>query len=148
LSCSAACDPGTKGGIAVLAEDGTVLMARAFYPKMPAIELKAWIEEALAHKPAGFFLEKVGHKRGDGSRGSFTFGGAYRLVEGILLGQGVVPKYVPPAFWQARLECLSGGNKAITHRRAKFLFGNQIKVTRDIADALLIAEYGRRSLLA
>ena len=152
MSCVAAIDPGTKGGIAVLSDDGFVLMARAFYPEMPAKELGAWISEALEYKPRGVFLEKVGHKRGDGARGSFTFGGAYRLVEGILLGHGVKPRYVPPAFWQARLECLSGGNKTVTLKRAKFLFGNQVGGSLDFtinhgtADALLIAEYGRRCL--
>lgn len=145
-------DPGTKGGLAVLSADGRVLMVQAFEPEMTAVALANYLSSALfiadRYGLKGVFLEKVGHKRGDGARGSFTFGGVYRLLEGILLGKGIKPRYVLPAFWQARLECLSGGNKAVTLGRAKFLFGSQVKVTHGIADALLICEYGRRCLAA
>lgn len=143
-----AIDPGTRGGIAALSDRGAVLLAKAFTPDMKAQDLADLIHLAITPRRElkGVFLEKVGHKRGDGARGSFTFGGAYRLVEGILLGQGITPHYVPPAFWQARLECLSAGNKAVTLGRARFLFGSQVKVTHGVADALLIAEYGRRCL--
>ena len=139
-------DPGTKGGIAVLDDSGGVVWTKAFRPDMTLVEFVEDVGAALDTNPRGVFLEKVGHKRGDGSRGSFTFGGAMRAAEIALLSHGVKPKYVPPVFWQARLECLSGGDKSVTLRRAKELFGNQVKVTHGIADALLIAEYGRRCL--
>lgn len=143
-------DPGSSktSGIAALSYAGVVLMAEAFASDMTVTELTALFQRALAFNPHSVFLEKVGHKRGDGARGSFTFGGAARGVEFMLYGMGVKPKYVHSTFWQARLECLSGGNKSVTLRRAKELFGDQVKVTHGIADALLIAEYGRRCLLA
>jgi hypothetical protein len=49
--------------------------------------------------------------------------------------------------WQGALECLSGGSKNVTKLRAQQLFPGE-KVTHGSADALLIAEYGRRRLAA
>ena len=140
-------DPGTRGGIAVLDDaSGRVLLAQGFTPDMTVTEFTALIKSALALGPVkGVYLEKVGHKRGDGSRGSFTFGRAGG-VDFLLSALGVKALYVPPIFWQAKLECLTSGNKNISKRRATELFGNQVKVTHNISDALLIAEYGRRQL--
>jgi hypothetical protein len=41
------------------------------------------------------------------------------------------------------MQCLTGGDKNISKRRAQELFPS-LKITHAVADALLIAEYGRR----
>jgi len=50
---------------------------------------------------------------------------------------------VSPVKWQSALSCLTKGKKNVTKARAQQWFP-KIKVTHGIADALLIAEYGRR----
>ncbi len=44
--------------------------------------------------------------------------------------------------WQKEMGCLTKGDKNVTKRRAQELFPT-LKITHAIADALLIAEYGR-----
>jgi len=50
---------------------------------------------------------------------------------------------VYPMMWQAKMECLTGGNKNVSKHRAQELFPG-VRITHAVADALLIAEYGRR----
>jgi hypothetical protein len=50
---------------------------------------------------------------------------------------------VSPVKWQKVMGCLSKGDKNVTKAAAQRLFPD-IKITHAIADALLIAEYGRR----
>ena len=91
------------------------------------------------------FVEKVGHIRGDGGKGSFTFGRVDGLIRGTLLSVGVQVRDVPPMLWQSRMGCMTGGDKNVSKRKAQELFP-RVKVTHGIADALLIARYGWESL--
>lgn len=142
-------DPGVRGGIAVLDALGRVLFVKAFTPNMTHEQLVGVVREADAILGVGggydFFIEKVGFKRGDGGKGAFTFGQISGLLRGAVLALEASIHNVYPSMWQARLDCLSGGNKNVTKKRARELFP-EIKMTHMIADALLIAEYGRRFL--
>lgn len=142
-------DPGTKGGIAVLAADGRVAFLRALRPEMPEPDVvEAVRQAAIALRREGAttcFFEKVQHMTGDGAQGSHTFGYVKGLLRGCVLTNGISIKDVYPAMWQARLDCLSRGNKNVTKKRAAELFPT-VKMTHAVADALLIAEYGRRCL--
>ena len=85
---------------------------------------------------------------GDGGMGAFTFGRIAGLLAGLSWGQGWEPKYVAPMIWQAALGCLTRGNKNVSKNRAITLFPNYHAerprgITHGVADALLIAEYGR-----
>ena len=60
-----------------------------------------------------------------------------------LTAAGIPFERVRPQQWQKSLGCLTKGDKNVTKRKAQELFP-MMKVTHATADALLIAEYGRR----
>lgn len=140
-------DPGVSGALAVLGANGAVLHISQVRGDMTERELAAEVGVAVAilnlagGGPA--FVEKVGFIKGDGGKGAFTFGGVYKFVLGCLHTRGLIVVNVSPQAWQSRMECLTGGNKNVSKARAKELFPG-VKVTHRVADALLIAEYGRR----
>lgn len=143
-------DPGVSGGLAVLRADGTTEYVRAFNPEMTEEDLvtaiRCGIGALYVNDSQMVFMEKVGYKAGDGGKGSFTFGRVVGLIRGALLAQNYKPIDVYPMLWQGTMGCLSGGNKNVTKRKAMELFPGE-KITHAVADALLIAEYGRRRLL-
>lgn len=157
-------DPGVNGGGAVLARDGKVLYAEGVRPDMTEKQLSDMVGAAVKILNAAgggpAFVEKVQYigkrrdgRKGDGGKGAFTFGGVYKFVLGCLHTRDIVIVGPYPMAWQSKMECVSGGNKAITERRARELFPAQFPKgmfkyqAHRIADALLIAEYGRRVTL-
>jgi hypothetical protein len=87
------------------------------------------------------YMEKVGYMPTDGGQGAFTFGTVNGLIRGALHALGCPPRDVMPLAWQSRLNCVTGGNKNVSKRRALDLYPD-VKVTHAVADALLIARYG------
>lgn len=154
MSAVLAWDPGVNGGGAVLGRNGAVLHTAAVRPDMTEKQLSVLVGiavdvlEMAGGGPA--FVEKVQHHTGDGGQGSFTFGGVYKFVLGCLHTRNVIVINVYPQAWQAKMECLTGGNKNVSLAKAKELFPEQFppkmlkKDALRIADALVIAEYGRR----
>ena len=144
-------DPGVNGGLALLRADGAVAHVQGLRPEMTQIEVVAFVRVAVvilkAHGSSVCYIEKVQHMTGDGGGGSFTFGGINSLLRGALLMAEIVPRDVYPMAWQAAKESLTGGDKNISKARAIELFPGQ-KITHAVADALLIAEYGRRRMAA
>lgn len=139
-------DPGVKGGLAVLDADGRAVFFRGLDDTMTesqALEV-AWAAADALLKAGGWegYVEKVGHMTGDGGKGSHTFGYIKGLIRGALKTKGLTLYDVPPQLWQAKLECMTGGVKNVSKARAAELFPG-IKMTHKIADALLIALYGR-----
>ena len=135
--------------MALLRADGTIASVWTFQPAMVETEVVSTVCDAvkllMLHDSNACFFEKVGYMPTDGGKGAFTFGSINGLLRGALLARGVWPRYVAPMTWQAAMECLSGGSKNVTKLRAQQLFPKE-KVTHGSADALLIAEYGRRRL--
>lgn len=139
-------DPGVNGGLAVLDSAGGVAFVRGLRDDMTedeALEI-AYAATTVLMKCGGFegYFEKVHHMTGDGAKGSHTFGYIKGVLRGALKARGVHLFDVPPQLWQAKLECMTGGDKNVSKRRAVELFPG-VKVTHAIADALLIALYGR-----
>ncbi len=150
--------------MALLRADGTIASVWTFRPEMVETEVVSAVDDAVkllrAYDSRECVFEKVQYiggngppcpacKRrggGDGGRGAFTFGGINGLLRGSLLALGVRPRYVMPMMWQAEMECLSGGSKNVTKLRAAQLFPSE-RVNHGSADALLIAEFGRRRLM-
>ena len=68
--------------------------------------------------------------------------------QGILIGLVTAAElpfeFVVPAKWQRAMGCLTKGDKKVSYRKAQELFPH-VKVTHWNADALLIAEYARRT---
>jgi len=81
-----------------------------------------------------------------GVKSCFTFGNGFGHLEMALIASNVGFRRVRPQAWQKEMQCLTGGDKNVSKRRAQELFPG-IKVTHAIADALLIAEFGRRANL-
>jgi hypothetical protein len=75
---------------------------------------------------------------------AFTYGKGYGAMQMALHAAGIPFDIVTPRKWQAALSCLSKGDKNVTKRRAQQLFP-KVKITHAIADALLLAEYCRRT---
>ena len=148
-------DPGCKGGLALLTARGEVVETiplDGLKEKEVAYALDKWraVAASAGVRPQ-VFIEKVGYIKGDGAGGSFTFGAVFGLLRGIVLGLGLHPNYVYPMMWQSSLNCLSGGNKNVTKNKAIALFPDYHAerprgITHGVADAILIAEYGRRML--
>jgi hypothetical protein len=84
----------------------------------------------------------VGYIPGDGAQGAFTFGDITGFLRGFMRARGLAVRRVSPQLWQAKLECMTRGDKNVTKRRAAALFPG-VKVVHAVADALLIALYGQ-----
>ena len=107
------------------------------------IEFKAYIEEV--HVSPSFAKSKDGKENTHrmGARSAFTFGRGYGNLEMALTAAGIPFERVSPQKWQKSLGCLTKGDKNVSKRKAQELFPS-LKITHATADALLIAEYGRR----
>lgn len=142
-------DPGVRGGMALLRADGTIASVWVFRPENTEDEVVEAVQDAVtllrAYSSLECAFERVGYMPSDGGKGAFTFGSINGLLRGALLALGVRPRYVYPQAWQTEMECLSGGSKNVTKLRAQQLFPGE-RVTHGSADALLIAEAGRRRL--
>ena len=92
------------------------------------------------------YLERSSPMPKQGVSSTFKFGQGYGFLRGLLVAFKIPFETVTPGKWQRALGCLSHGDKNVTKARAQELFPS-IKITHAIADALLIAEYGRRQRL-
>ena len=138
-------DPGVNGGVAVLRPDGSIRLLEPFRPSMTHGELVEVVRDAVhaLHEDLSrsVFVEKVGTMPHDGRKGANTFGRVDGLIRGALIMAHYPPVDVLPMQWQAALNCLTGGNKNVTKRRAHEIWPS-VKWTHAIADAALIARYG------
>ena len=78
-----------------------------------------------------------------GVSSTFKFGVGFGFLVGCLTALKIPFEFVTLQKWQKALSCQSHGDKNVTKQKAQQLFP-QIKVIHANADALLIAEYGRR----
>lgn len=134
-------DPGANGGIAVLDQDGGVLVAI----KMPDTDrgiLDALSQIALpgASRAA---LEQVHTMPKQGIVSAFTFGAGFGGLKMALAATGIPYDLITPLKWQTAMQCRTRGDKNVSKARAQQLFP-AVKITHAIADALLIAEFCRR----
>ena len=97
------------------------------------------------------YLENVHAMPGQGVSSTFKFGMHYGMLRTALIAASIGFETVTPAVWQRKMSCLSKGDKKVTRAKAQELFpsveiiGRGSKApTHAVADALLIAEYGRR----
>lgn len=141
-------DPGVSGGLAFMdAATRAVIVAR-----MPDTDHEL-LQLLRRHAHGGYaYLENVhamppvikGKKVG-GSVGNFKLGQQDGRLCMALTAAGIPFDRVAPTKWQDALQCRTGGDKKISKARAQQLFPD-LAVTHAIADALLLAEYGRRQL--
>lgn len=141
-------DPGANGGICVLAESGEVVEVDKM-PETPQ-DLLAYLEEF--KDGSRCYLERVGGMSGQSGSASFNFGKGYGHLEMALLALGIPTMTVTPQKWQktyqlgTKSQCASKTEwKNKLKAKAQQLFPTLgKKITLATADALLIAEYGRK----
>ena len=134
-------DPGVSGGVALVSADTAMAW------KMPETLHDTWaLFRGLAAGRQTItkgYIERVGAMPGQGVSSTFKFGRNVGQLEAFLAAAGIPFEYVSPAVWQRALGCLSKGDKNKTKAMAQRLFPG-LRITHALADALLIAEYGRR----
>lgn len=135
-------DPGASGGIGYVHKD----YAQAW--KLDGLTLAdTWdLVTELWNLSEFAVLEKVNGRpppgRKAGASGMFKFGQSYGQLEALIVAAKIRYSLVTPQKWQGALSCKTGGDKNVTKAKAQQLWPH-LKITHAIADALLIAEYGR-----
>lgn len=148
----AAIDPGAKGAVVVLDQDGDFVLGAKFDNSCPA-EIVARVILPIRDKLAGVVIERVGAAPGQGVSSMFSFGVSVGKVKGALAASGVEYVEVSPQTWQRITGCIEGDPKS----RAKIaalkrwdedcLIPNGCRVVHSgIVDAALMALYLRDTL--
>ena len=144
-------DSGANGGVCVLYPDkaafaaqiGSITELRDIletaekYAKEKSYSLECFVEEVTGY---------IGGKPQPASR-SFVLGKSYGSILGLLVGLGIPFRTVRPQKWQTGLSGVRGIEYTARKRRLKEIAAErypQLKPTLKTADAILIAEYGRR----
>lgn len=99
--------------------------------------------EEIAASECFCMLEKVGAMPKDARKAAFKFGQSNGFIRCLLTAYRIPFETVGAGAWQQKMKCRSKGDKNITKAAAQQLFPDT-KVIHANADALLIAEYGRR----
>ncbi len=140
-------DPGKSGGLAVLTPNHKASVFR--FDNLSEREVYLLLTGQtldLCH----VFLEKVHAMPGQGVTSMFNFGCGYGFLRGVLTTLGVPYEDVPPQTWQKKLGLGAKYNSYADRKRAHKAQAEQwfpsTKITLSDADALLIAEYGYRTL--
>lgn len=134
-------DPGKTGGISFISNIHPFAIAH----KVSNLTPRDIVDLLMSRDPtsAKCYIERVHSMPGQGVRSMFTFGQNFGTYIGILTALKIPFTYVSPGTWQRVMGCLSKGDKNVTKRKAQELFPS-LTITHATADALLIAEYGRR----
>lgn len=133
-------DPGESGGLAWHTDGGMDCC------KMPVTERDVWQQlKDVTYNAAAIkaYIESVHSMPGQGVSSSFKFGRNYGFLRGCLIALEIPFEDVTPVKWQSSLGCRTKGDKNVSKSRAQQLWPG-IKITHAVADAMLIAEYGRR----
>lgn len=98
------------------------------------------------------FIEQVHSMPHDGKASAFSFGKNFGLWLGVLTALKIPYYEIPPMTWQAGLKLRVRGKeyreKKKALKEAAQKYWPEYNITYDTCDAILIAEYGRRKLLA
>lgn len=132
-------DPGKSGGIAVLGCDSPQTH------KMPLTvgDLVDLLRSLAVSGATLAYVERVHTSPQMGVVSAGTFMRGLGNIEAACYAMGIRLEWISPGVWQRDLKCLTRGDKNVSKRKAQELFPT-LTITHAIADALLIAEYGRR----
>ena len=144
-------DPGVNGGMCLLTPHYPMEVFSFSNKTVDEVcaAMVAWTRAAKERGAVSVYLEKVHSMPTDGHVGAFTFGKVYG---GLLFGfkcLGCEIMHPTPQLWMEAMECMTGGDKGVTLRKAKAMWpemfvGKTKPWCLSVADAMLIAEYGRR----
>lgn len=132
-------DPGASGAIVAI-HDGEITHARNDWTER---DISDWLGQTVLTYECHATLELVSAMPKQGVSSTFKFGTSYGFLRGLLIAMHIPFETVTPAKWQQVMRCRSRGDKNVTKARAQELFPNH-KWTHRTADAVLLAEYGRR----
>ncbi len=142
-------DPGKNGGIAYIQESGICqcLLKNTFaFDEEDLISLLKKFNSAVCVA----YVEQVHAMPKQGVSSTFNFGMNFGFIQGVLKAYGIPYELVTPQKWKKEFSCTSDKNTSISV--CKRLFPSvSLKATErckkdhdGMAEALLIAEYGRR----
>jgi len=158
-------DPGKTGAMVTLFEDGSTLVDRVPIekrkgkkdrPDYPAWS-RAWCGSLAFNCPDVVVIEQVEARPGQGVTSMFSFGKSMGFAMGTVLSSGCPVQYAYPAVWKAKLG-LAGFDKSasvtlavqlvpsILQELERKLKGNTADVRHGIAEAALLAYYGRMTI--
>lgn len=151
----AAVDPGLSGACCVLDGDRVLLLEDLPVVKFSDARIKHRIDGAgLARMLEPFagevfmaIVEKVAARPGEAPSSSFSFGFSSGAISGVLGALQIPITTVQPAVWKKAMGL--GSSKDLSRSRALELFPAMadklaLKKHHDRAEALLMAEWGRR----
>ena len=157
-------DGGLSGGIAFLTSNGDCPIARPLPTLLVGKSRRVYDEQTIRKElerclpGARAFIEFAQAMPKQGVSSTFKIGECYGLIRGMLAALGIPYEVVRPRAWQG--EMLAGVDKSHT-KKASILVAKRLfpdvslkptdrckKDSDGMADALLIAEYGRRRLRA
>ena len=137
-------DPGKNGGIAIIDSDGVI--AFPFSEERLLIELDGIAQEY----ECICYLEHVHAMPKQGVSSTFNFGMNFGFIQGVLKAYEIPYELVTPQKWKKEFSCTSDKNTSIEVCKRLFPYVN-LKATErckkdhdGMAEALLLAEYGRR----
>ena len=167
-------DPGVTGGIARIDRH---VQSLEMWPMPDTARGVAQVLHGVHYRDTLFVLEKVHSgafsagkdrcpvckkpRRQQGVKSAFTFGEGFGVLQGalhMLFTEMPEPpiRLVLPKQWQTDLNCLTGGDKKISHAFAQKLAESipqteyhtgRGKMTQAICEGFLVAEWGRRTFL-
>lgn len=139
-------DPGKSGAFCEMWPDGKV----DTFPMFSDSDMRDYFKAIIQFNTPTVYLEQVGGFIGKAQPGHhmFVFGDGYGCIRGMLLAYHIKFELTRPQTWQRGIPGAQGlkgpDRKRALKEHAARLFPN-IKVTLGNADALLIADYGRRN---
>jgi len=147
-------DPGVSGGLAIIGPSPRQNIQTQKLQNLTIQETWKWVN-FFAHQADVAYIEKVhasppqrGKNRRSGTTSMFTFGDNFGQLKMALTANGVKWRLVTPQKWQAGHGLKGSSAETQTQKKnrhkdfAMKLFPS-LKITHALADALLIAEYGR-----
>lgn len=153
-----AADPGKKGGLCGLYNDGTIYKVVATPVQGKDIDwhkITAFIKECVVNARGEAIIgviEKVHAMPGNGACSMFSFGGAYHGLRAVYAALDLRCELVTPQRWKKVVLAGSKKDKAATINYCRSAWPKQSLMATPgsrtphdgIADAICIAEFGRR----
>lgn len=147
-------DPGLNGAVAIIDQAGELVSVS----DLPYVHDKslAWVDgdalqiilsNALCGRPVRAYVERVSSMPGQGVASSFAFGLGYGSVLSVLQAMLIGMVLITPAVWK-RSYGLGKDKRASLHRARLMWPRAELRLCKHEgrAEALLLAEYGRRHM--
>ena len=135
-------DPGQSGSVAVIFPSGN-----STWIKLDSTDhdIAEWMSSVCVSHPLSVCrIERVSAMPKQGVSSTFKFGRSFGFLQGLLVAFQIPFELVTPQKWQGFMSCRTAGDKNVSKAAAQRLFPS-LKITHANADALLLAEYCRRT---